>query len=1053
MVARSLLAVRAAAPPLPPLAVRRAQTPAELRACGCLRAAAFAVVPADRSDFARQSFLRMKADAAWHALEGKVAGTDSEYEDVKVTPLMALLPVDACPPGAEPACVLPAEPGGGRPQLVVGTCDLNQGINLPAEELVGKLPGEGDKRRLRAYISNVATWAGARRRGVARRLMREAAAEAAAAGVQHLYVHVEACNQPAAALYLSSGFDVESEESEGHARAQNRNRRLLLHWRPLPGRLPVLAKKGAGGAAKSPGRAGKGQLPEKICSCCGRPFEWRKNAAPAVAAAAAAAAAAQSEEDRGATDGDSQEVGNAVHLEHLNLEVPDLDLARVFYAEGLGLTADPDTLGWRRGGPFVTWYNIGRQQLHIIKGPVQTTGGPVVLKVPAAGSGSLQAVAARLEALLPALAGTQFAFEERRSAGGAGQQRAAAPQQQQQAPPPSLLPPPQQRRGADAGGGAISSIAVTCPWGQRFLLVDDAPGFPWAAGIYEVQLPCFSGTAHLIGRFYSEVLGARVVGGGSGSSGGAREGGGGGAGAECSVYLGPGSRLRFTEDPSLGERRPEAVRRLWSGWHLAFYVARFRPGFEAALRLGVNMLDHPYRDKSPDLAAALTNAQYRFKEVVQLDAFGQRGELMYCLGHEVRSMHHPSFARPLYNRPGYAQWEGLLVLPMWPFSKKPSLTPEQGERCRRRCGLAAGTLAQCLAANADDPSKCSSLEIQVIHCHAEVVRPDLAAEHQRCFQRVVNSRGREPYSACEKQVEAMKKSLRQRARGPATRAILVPRSLTRGFPCTLRLPSLSTAPMQEMLASQNLRAWAATAAGAAAYLGFCSAVGKSNVLPSRLARKLMHIGTGPLYMLCWPLYAAHPASCWLCASVPALAGLQFAAVGAGLVRDDALVAGSSRSGRREELLRGPLLYAVAHVAVTLLCWRHSPAGVLALGALCGGDGMAEVVGASLPRGPRLPHNEGKSVAGTAACWAGGVAAALPLLAHFRRSGMFDAAIAAGAAAPGGGAGALLAGGPLLAGVLLCCGVGAAVESLPLGDWDNLAVPAAVALTARAIWGF
>ena len=133
--------------------------------------------------------------------------------------------------------------------------------------------------------------------------------------------------------------------------------------------------------------------------------------------------------------------------------------------------------------PPLARYNIGRQQLHIIKGPVQTTGGPVVLKVPAAGSGSLQAVAARLEALLPALAGTQFAFEERRSAGGAGQQRAAAPQQ----------PPPQQRRGADAGGGAISSIAVTCPWGQRFLLVDDAPGFPWAAGIYEVQLPCFSG--------------------------------------------------------------------------------------------------------------------------------------------------------------------------------------------------------------------------------------------------------------------------------------------------------------------------------------------------------------------------------------------------------------------------------------------------------------------------------------------------------------------------------------------------------------------------------
>ncbi|KAL4421742.1 hypothetical protein ABPG77_002358 [Micractinium sp. CCAP 211/92] len=208
--------------------VRRAQSPAELRAAGSLRAAAFSVVPPDRSEFARQSFLRMKADAAWQALEAKVAGTDVEYKDVLVTPLIAVAPVEALPRGAEGACLLPAEPGG-SPQLVVGTCDLNQGINLPAEDLIGRLPAEGDKRRLRAYISNVATWEGARRRGVARALMAAAAREAAAAGVQHLYVHVEACNAAAAALYLSSGFEVEAEEAEAFARAQNRNRRLLLH--------------------------------------------------------------------------------------------------------------------------------------------------------------------------------------------------------------------------------------------------------------------------------------------------------------------------------------------------------------------------------------------------------------------------------------------------------------------------------------------------------------------------------------------------------------------------------------------------------------------------------------------------------------------------------------------------------------------------------------------------------------------------------------------------------------------------------------------------------
>jgi ribosomal protein S18 acetylase RimI-like enzyme len=77
--------------------------------------------------------------------------------------------------------------GSGGPMLVVGTLDVNQGTRLPAEELMGRLPEEGDKRRRRAYISNVATWAGARRQGVARRMLQEAMREAAAAGVHHLY--------------------------------------------------------------------------------------------------------------------------------------------------------------------------------------------------------------------------------------------------------------------------------------------------------------------------------------------------------------------------------------------------------------------------------------------------------------------------------------------------------------------------------------------------------------------------------------------------------------------------------------------------------------------------------------------------------------------------------------------------------------------------------------------------------------------------------------------------------------------------------------------------
>ena len=50
----------------------------------------------------------MKADGAWQALEGKVAGTDVQYKDVVVWPLIAVTAAPTCPPGALPACMLPA---------------------------------------------------------------------------------------------------------------------------------------------------------------------------------------------------------------------------------------------------------------------------------------------------------------------------------------------------------------------------------------------------------------------------------------------------------------------------------------------------------------------------------------------------------------------------------------------------------------------------------------------------------------------------------------------------------------------------------------------------------------------------------------------------------------------------------------------------------------------------------------------------------------------------------------------------------------------------------
>ena len=70
-----------------------------------------------------------------------------------------------------------------------------------------------------------------------------------------------------------------------------------------------------------------------------------------------------------------------------------------------------------------------------------------------------------------------------------------------------------------------------------------------------------------------------------------------------------------------------------------------------------------------------------------------------------------------------------------------------------------------------------------------------------------------------------------------------------------------------------------------------------------LTRKLHHIGTGPLFMLTWPLYSSHPSSRFLCASVPLAFAARLVLIGAGLSRrggDE--VRSMTRGGDRAETL-------------------------------------------------------------------------------------------------------------------------------------------------------
>src|SRR5919106_6772886 len=110
-----------------------------------------------------------------------------------------------------------------------------------------------------------------------------------------------------------------------------------------------------------------------------------------------------------------------------------------------------------------------------------------------------------------------------------------------------------------------------------------------------------------------------------------------------------------------------------------------------------------------------------------------------------------------------------------------------------------------------------------------------------------------------------------------------------------------------------------------------------SIIESKLSRKFIHIGTGPIFVLCWLMYPNLPISRWLAALVPLVITAQFALVGTGIIKDEAAVKAMSRTGDRREILRGPLFYGIVFIAITLIYWKDSLIGIPALMMMCGGD--------------------------------------------------------------------------------------------------------------------
>ena len=118
------------------------------------------------------------------------------------------------------------------------------------------------------------------------------------------------------------------------------------------------------------------------------------------------------------------------------------------------------------------------------------------------------------------------------------------------------------------------------------------------------------------------------------------------------------------------------------------------------------------------------------------------------------------------------------------------------------------------------------------------------------------------------------------------------------------------------------------------------------------------------------MFSDLPISRWLAALVPLLITVQFAFVGTGILKDEAAVKAMARTGDRREILRGPLFYGIAFVAITLLYWKDSLIGIPALMMMCGGDGVADIVGRRVDSA-RLPWSPEKSLAGMLSVFVGG----------------------------------------------------------------------------------
>jgi len=156
-------------------------------------------------------------------------------------------------------------------------------------------------------------------------------------------------------------------------------------------------------------------------------------------------------------------------------------------------------------------------------------------------------------------------------------------------------------------------VEATCPWGNRFRCHAPAPEFGGAElAIAYVEFGVPPGSAAGITRFYQQIIEAQVE---------LR----GGAEPMALISTSETQRLRFCET---ARPLPE-----YDGHHVQIYVTDFSGPHRRLLERGL-------------ITEESDEYQYRFRDLVD----PADGRKLFMIEHEVRSLTHPLYARPLVNR-------------------------------------------------------------------------------------------------------------------------------------------------------------------------------------------------------------------------------------------------------------------------------------------------------------------------------------------------------------------------------------------------------------------